>query len=202
MMPRVLSHDASETPSAVDAALETGQTLVFPTDTIYGIGGNPWDTGSLARVRALKGRPADQPFALLLPTRISIERYAVIDERLRRLIERLLPGPYTLLLPATRGAPPSSVRDGTIGIRVPDHPFFQRTLARLDRPLFGTSVNHHGEPALVDIDEIIDRFAAVDLVVTGPTGRSPSAILDLTRRPARLVRGELTRELQSILNEE
>jgi L-threonylcarbamoyladenylate synthase len=202
MMPRVLPHDDPEILSAVDEALETGKTIVFPTDTIYGIGGNPWDERSLERVRALKDRPAGQPFALLLPTRTSIERHASLDERLRDLIARLLPGPYTVLLPAAARAPSSSVREGKIGVRVPAHPFFQRTLARLDRPLFGTSVNRHGEPPLVDIDEIIDRVAAVDLIVAGPTGMIPSTILDLTRRPVRLVRGELPEELQSLLDEE
>ena len=201
MMPRVLPHDNPETPSAVDAALETGQTIVFPTDTIYGIGGNPWDERSLERVRALKDRPADQPFALHLPTRASIERYAALDGRLRGLIDRLLSGPYTLLLPGAPEPPSSVTRDGKIGIRVPAHPFFRRTIARLDRPLFGTSVNRHGEPPLIAIDEIIDRFAAVDLIVSGPTGMTPSTILDLTEKPLRLLRGELPRELRSLLDE-
>ncbi len=202
MMPRVLPHDDPETLSAVDAALETGKTIVFPTDTIYGIGGNPWDERSLERVRALKGRPVDRPFALLLPTRRAVERFAALDGRLRDLVERLLPGPYTLLLPGACGAPPSSVAGGKVGVRVPAHPFFERTLARLDRPLFGTSVNRHGEPPLADIDAIIDRFTSVDLIVTGPTGVSPSAILDLTERPPRIVRGELPQRLRPILDEE
>ena len=202
MIPRVLPHDDPETLSAVNAALETGQTIVFPTDTIYGIGGNPWDERSLERVRTLKNRSVDQPFALLLPTRASIERYAALDERLRSLIERLLPGSYTLLLPAAAEAPPSSVRDGRIGIRVPEHPFFQRTLASLDRPLFGTSVNRHGEPPLNDIEAIIDRFAIVDLIVTGPIGMSPSTIIDLAEAPPRLIRGERSPRLQAVLEEE
>jgi L-threonylcarbamoyladenylate synthase len=201
MMPRVLPHDDPEILSAVDEAVETGKTIVFPTDTIYGIGGNPWDERSLERVRALKDRPAGQPFALLLPTRTSIERHASLDERLRDLIARLLPGPYTVLLPAAARAPSSSVREGKIGVRVPAHPFFQRTLARLDRPLFGTSVNRHGEPPFADIDAIIDRFAAVDLIITGPTGMRPSTILDLTEAPARVLRGELPGSLRSLLDE-
>jgi L-threonylcarbamoyladenylate synthase len=202
MMPRVLPHDDRETLTAVDAALETGQTIVFPTDTIYGIGGNPWDERSLARVRTLKHRPADRPFALHLPTPTSIERYAALDERLRDLIERLLPGPYTLLLPAATGAPPSSVREGRVGVRVPAHPFFQQTLARLDRPLFGTSVNRHGEPPFASIDAIIDRFAAVDLIITGPTGMHPSTILDLTETPPSVIRGDLPDSLRSLLDQE
>ncbi len=197
MMPRVLPHDHPEIGFAVGAALETGRTIVFPTDTIYGIGGNPWDERSLERVRSLKDRPLDQPFALLLPACGAVEPFAELDRRLRGLVDRLLPGPYTLLLPAAAGAPPAAVRNGIVGIRVPDHPFFRRTMAALDRPLFGTSVNRHGEPPLVDIDRIIDRFAGVDLIVSGPTGTGPSTILDLTEDPPRPVRGELPRELRS-----
>jgi len=200
-MPRVLPYDDPATLSAVDEALETGKTIVFPTDTIYGIGGNPWDKRSLERVRALKGRPADQPFALHLATRTSIERHALLDKRLRGLIERLLPGPYTLLLPAATRAPSSSVRERKVGIRVPAHPFFQRTLAQLDRPLFGTSVNRHGEPPFAGIDAIIDRFATVDLIIPGPTGIRPSTILDLTETPPRVLRGELPGPLRALLDE-
>jgi len=199
MMPRVLAHDAPETRSAVDIALETGQTIVFPTDTIYGIGGNPWDERSLERVRSLKGRPADQPFALLLPQQIEVERYAVVDRRRSALVARLLPGPFTLLLPAAHEAPASAVRDGKVGIRVPAHPFFRQTLTR---PLFGTSVNRHGEPPLIDIDAIIDRFVVIDLIVTGPTHGTPSAILDLTGATPRLVRGELAPSLHDVLEEQ
>ena len=191
MMPRVLPHDDPETPAALLAALELGQTIVFPTDTIYGIGGNPWDERCIDRVRTLKGRSADRPFAVLLPTIASIERFAKLDDRLRCWIGRLLPGPYTLLLPAAPGAPDATTRAGVIGLRVPAHPLFEHTLAALDRPIFGTSVNRHGEPPLVDVDDIIDRFASVDLIVTGPTSASPSTILDLTHVPPHAVRGDL-----------
>ena len=202
MMPLVLSHDAPETAIALHAALETGQTIIFPTDTIYGIGGNPWDARCIERVRLLKHRRADQPFAVLLPSSAAIDRFAALDVRARRWVDRLFPGPYTLLLPAAPDAPAATTRDGTIGVRVPAHPFFQRTLAALDRPLFGTSVNRHGEPPLVDVDEIIDRFAAVDLIVTGPTAATASTIVDLTEIPACVVRGDLADPICSLLEQE
>jgi len=201
-MARVLRYDASEVPAAIAEALETGQTMVFPTDTVYGIGGNPWDERTLARVRDIKGRDATQPLALLLGSVAAAERFTRLDARLRALVARLLPGPYTLLVPAGTEAPPASVRDGVVGLRVPDHPLFTRTLAALGRPLFGTSVNRRGEPPLHDIEEIIDRFPGVDLILYGPTGRSPSTILDLTARTTRVVRGELSSAARAILQEE
>jgi tRNA A37 threonylcarbamoyladenosine synthetase subunit TsaC/SUA5/YrdC len=88
------------------------------------------------------------------------------------------------------------VRDGVVGIRVPSHPFFQRVMALLALPLFGTSVNRHGEPAMADIDQIIDRFSAVDLIITGPTGGIASDIINLATVPPRAVRGNLPPALQ------
>ncbi|MFC2077395.1 L-threonylcarbamoyladenylate synthase [Candidatus Bipolaricaulota bacterium] len=189
MMPHVVSHDAPNLDRQIEAALETGQTLIFPTDTVYGIGGNPWDEQVLDRVRALKSRPADRPFTLHLASVDAIERHARLDDRLRAAVDRLLPGPYTLLLPASHDAPASATLDGVVGVRVPDHPFFRTTMARLGRPLFGTSVNRSGAPPLCEIGEIIDRFKAVDLIVIGRVGAVASTILDMTSDPPRVVRG-------------
>jgi len=200
MIPTVLSCNHPDTAAAVDMALETGRTIIFPTDTVYGIGGNPWDTRTLARVCKLKGRDPTQPFTLHLGEVGTIGRFARLDKRLCQIVDRLLPGPYTLLLPAGPDAPPSTVLEGKIGIRVPDHPFFQAVIALLDRPLFGTSVNRHGEPPLDGIDVIIDRFSAVEWIITGPVGLTSSTILDLTTRPGSLIRGApLPAAIQQVL---
>jgi len=189
MNPQVIPYDDPQVTALVEEALETGKTLIFPTDTVYGIGGNPWDERTLERVRGLKGRTADRPFTLHLPTTATIERYARLDGLLRDVILRYLPGPFTLLLPASTGAPPSAVKDGLVGIRVPDHPFFTDVIARLGRILFGTSVNVSGEPPINDVAEIIERFGRVDLIITGPVGEHPSTIIDATVDPPRVVRG-------------
>ena len=187
MNPHVVRFDDSNLPDLIAECLETGKTIVFPTDTVYGIGGNPWDERTLARIRRLKRRPEGEPFTLHLPTVEGIEKFARLNDRLRREVRRLLPGAYTLLLPAREGAPPSAVKEGRVGIRVPDHPFFSEVIARLDRPLFGTSVNRTGEDPINDVAEIIERFSKVDLIITGPVEGSPSAIVDATVDPPRIV---------------
>jgi L-threonylcarbamoyladenylate synthase len=191
MTPHVVSLHDPEVPSLVQEALETGRTLVFPTDTVYGIGGNPWDEAVLARVRHLKARPTGRPFTLHLPRRSDVGRYADLGRVPLEAVDRLLPGPYTLLLPASVTSPRSAVRDGVIGIRVPDHPFFREIVAGLDRPLFATSVNRSGEPPLSDVNEIIERFPSVDLIVVGTVGTAESTIVDLTTGRPRTVRGTL-----------
>ncbi len=195
MIPTVLRDDDPRVSAAVLEALETGLTVIFPTDTIYGIGGNPWDDSAVAKVRALKGRELDQPFTLHLPSMQSLLRYAEIAERIRSAVATLLPGPYTVILPARSAAPACSVSRGTVGVRVPDHPFFSSVLALLDRPLFGTSVNAHGEEPLSGVDAMIDRFPSVDLVILGEVRGVPSDIIDLTVTPPRAIRGRLPASL-------
>lgn len=190
MIPDLVPLDHPELPRLVEAALETGQILVFPTETIYGIGGNPWDVGVVERVRKLKGRSAKQPFTLHLHATSAIPTLARVGSETQARIDRLLPGPYTLLLHATSAAPPSAVLDGVVGVRVPDHSFFSKTLSELKRPIFGTSVNRTGEAPLTDVNEIIERFPSVDLIVVGGVGSRPSAILDLTVEPPRVLRGD------------
>jgi len=199
MMPLVLSYDHPDTTAAVDMALETGQTLIFPTDTVYGIGGNPWDERTLNHVRRLKERTPDQPFTLHLAHISEIDVYADCTPEAKDIIHQLLPGPYTLLLPSGPKAPPSAVLEGKIGIRVPDHPFFASVLKR---PVFATSVNRHNEPPLSDVGDIIEGFTEVDLIITGNVSGESSAILDLTEKPYRVVRGILSESARAILEQE
>jgi len=198
MIPIVLSHDHSETAAAVDMALESGRTIIFPTDTVYGIGGNPWDERTLNHVRRLKDRGPEEPFTLHLCRVSEIEKFVRCEPDVTSVIELLLPGPYTLLLPTGPEAPPSAVHEGKIGIRVPDHPFFSSTLKR---PLFGTSVNLRNAPPLNDVAEIIESFTEVDLIVTGDVAGVSSAILDLTEVPYRLVRGTLSEDARRVLDQ-
>jgi L-threonylcarbamoyladenylate synthase len=199
MMPTVLAFNHPETASVVDMALETGQTIIFPTDTVYGIGGNPWDERTLNHVCRLKHRDRQQPFTLHLHNLADITRYAHCDAGAMHAIEALLPGPYTLLLPASPGAPPSAVFEGKVGIRVPDHPFFAHILKR---PVFATSVNRRNEPPLNDVAEIIEAFTEVDLIITGDVAGVSSAVLDLTQKPYRLIRGTLPQETAQALDQE
>ncbi len=194
MTPTVLRDDDPRAPATVLEALETGLTIVFPTDTIYGIGGNPWDDAVVAKVRALKGRTGDQPFTLHVASVPELDRYAVIPHRLRPAVNSLLPGPYTLVFTARPEAPPCSVLSGTVGVRVPRHRFFASVLPA-GRALFGTSVNAHGEAPLREVNEMIDRFPSVDLVIVGTVGGVPSDILDLTAVPPRALRGRLPESL-------
>ncbi len=175
-----------------------GRLLIFPTDTIYGLGCDAFNEQAIQRIHELKGRPTERPFSVHLGSIAEIKRYAVMSERQRELVEKLLPGPYTVVLDVAENAPPACVSDGKIGLRVPRSRSFRTISEAAERPLVGTSVNRSGEPPLIDIDEIIARFGThVDLIVTAdePMSHENSTVIDLTVEPPRALRGELPEEL-------
>jgi L-threonylcarbamoyladenylate synthase len=173
--------------------------LIFPTDTIYGLGCNAFHEEAIQRVYELKGRPPERPLSVHLGSVAEIERYAVISGRQWALIKRLLPGPYTVVLEASENAPPACISpEGKIGLRVPASRSFQMISEAAGRPLVGTSVNRSGEPPLTDVDEIIVQFGDdVDLIIATdePMSHASSAVIDLTAEPPRALRGELPQEL-------
>lgn len=193
---RVMKESDMQVYDAVGSLLETGGVLIFPTDTVYGIGGSPWDERALALVRRLKGRKNSQPFTLHLPSVEAIGRFAILNEKMRQVLDTFLPGPITFILPARDDAPAASIIDGKVGVRVPANPFFQAVMRKLDRPLFGTSVNRSGEAPLMSIDTMIEQFSVVDLLIEGNVGTGvPSAIVDLTGDHPRSLRGALPEDL-------
>lgn len=141
----------------------------------------------------------DQPFTLHLHHVSAVGTYAECSSAVLKIIQQLLPGPFTFLLPALPGAPRSAVLEGKIGVRVPNHPFFGSVLTQ---PVFATSVNQHNRPPLNDVAEIIEQFTEVDLIITGEVAGEASAIVDLTTSPYRLLRGTLPAAARGLLDQE
>ncbi|MFQ6117508.1 MAG: L-threonylcarbamoyladenylate synthase, partial [Candidatus Bipolaricaulia bacterium] len=130
-----------------------GGLIVFPTETVYGLGCAAQDREAIARLYRLKRREREKPLALHLGRVEDLFKYALVGERERRWIERLLPGPYTLILRAARDAPPVAVRGGKVGARVPASAAFQRIAAAAGVLLAGTSANRSGEPPATSPEE-------------------------------------------------
>jgi L-threonylcarbamoyladenylate synthase len=114
--------------------------VAFPTDTVYGLAVMP---GGEAKVHSVKGRPADLPLILMVAEAYQAEAFVIVDRRARWYMERWWPGPLTLVLPAA---------NGTLGVRVPDHPLALELL-RAVGPLLTTSANRHGEPPAMTAEE-------------------------------------------------
>jgi L-threonylcarbamoyladenylate synthase len=181
--------------------VQSGGLLIFPTDTVYGLGCDAFHDSAIQRIYALKGRSPERPFSVHLGSIEEIKRYAVVTKRQQARIEKLLPGPYTIVLDATPEAPPACVSaEGKIGLRVPKSRSFQLVYEAGEKPLVGTSVNRHGEPPLTDINAIVEQFGeSVELLVATdePMSHQSSTVVDLTVEPPKALRGELPNGLLS-----
>lgn len=89
------------------ALIRAGELVAFPTETVYGLGGNALDGEAVKKIYAAKGRPSDNPLILHFPSPEAVERAAFVDDRARRLMARFWPGPLTLVLPARDCASPA-----------------------------------------------------------------------------------------------
>jgi len=137
-----------------------GAVFIYPTETIYGIGGIYGCDGVRERIVAAKRRPADEPMLLVAGRRrLFDETDAVIHPAARLLASRFWPGRLTLVVPSATG-------EGFVGIRESDHPFLTALAGVLPQPLYSTSANLSGEPYRNDIDLITRIFTgSVDFVV-------------------------------------
>lgn len=169
-------------------ALAAGRLVVYPTDTLLGLGGRATDPRALDRLAEAKGRPTDLPVSVAVSSTEELEPLASLSAPGRRFARAHLPGPYTLLLPgsplARRSlAPGVAGPTGTVGFRVPDHPL-ARELARRAGPITATSANRHGEAPCRTLSEARAAFGDVVAVylrgAPRPSGR-PSRLIDLTR---------------------
>ncbi len=179
--------------------LRAGGVVVFPTDTVYGLGCDATNPSAVRQLFEIKGRPPEQPVPVLLAEPEEAEALAHVPAAARRLMAHFWPGPLTLVLPA-RGQVVDLVTagTGTVGLRVPDHPV-PRALVRACRfPLVGTSANTSGHPAPTAVPQVLsDLDGRVRLVLDGGRLRGrPSTVVDCTGdRPRVLRAGPIPMEL-------
>lgn len=171
-----------EDPSAQLKLVDTiknGGLAIVPCDTIYGFVGTVPVTEQ--RIHKIKGRDEGKPFLQLIGSVEELIQHTGITPD-----EKLLPywpGPLTLILPFPENS--------TTAFRVPANPFLADLLAGVKQPLYSTSVNRSGKPALSEIHNIIEEFEQeVDLIIDGGSlaGAKPSTILDVTSRPYTVLR--------------
>ncbi len=164
--------------------ISAGGSLIYPTDTFYGLGVDPGNRAAVERLFQIKGREADQPVLLLVHDSSEVRKWAdSVSVEAERLMARHWPGPLTLVFPAhPRVLPMLTGGTGTIGIRVPGNAVTRQLLAFLGQALTGTSANRAGQqPALTAPDALASLGDKVDLVLDdGPTaGGRPSTVAEI-----------------------
>ena len=145
--------------------LLAGAVMLYPTDTVYAIGCDLKSKSAIQRVRQLKQLSNTKPLTFLCPSLSNIARYAHVSDAAYRIMRRLIPGPYTFLLPATKLVPKlvQNPKRKTTGIRVPEHPLCQALLTILDSPVISTSARLPDPKDPTVAAEFGPRFSQADL---------------------------------------
>ena len=164
------------------SALERGEVIAYPTDAAYALGCDLENKKAIDRLQQLKGLAKSQRLSFLCSDLRNVSKYAVMHDRVFRVLKAFLPGPYTFVLEATREVPRViQSKRKTVGVRIPDSPVALALVEELGRPIITTTAARHGAAPLVDPAEIDDEFPGLALVLDGgPGGTEPTSIIDLT----------------------
>jgi|APFre7841882654_1041346.scaffolds.fasta_scaffold226168_1 L-threonylcarbamoyladenylate synthase len=185
-LPFTLSEDLSAAVKAVRAAVAVHGVTALPTETFYGLAVDPRDDKAVARVFALKQRPAEKALPVVGASTEQLAGLVCIPPLWRRRLEEVWPAPLTVVLERAGGPG----RFGSLAVRVPGHALLRRLLAEVG-PLTATSANRSGGKALASGDAVAAAFGGgVAVLLDGGVtqGGLPSTIIDGTVAPARLVR--------------
>ncbi|MDK2925444.1 MAG: L-threonylcarbamoyladenylate synthase [Bacillota bacterium] len=180
--------------------IRRGELVAFPTETVYGLGGNALDPEAAGKIYAAKGRPSDNPLIVHVAQPEEIKPLVrEVPEVAERLMERFWPGPLTLVFPA-RPEVPRRTTGGldTVAIRLPAHPVALAFIAAARRPIAGPSANLSGRPSPTTAEHVIaDLAGRIAMIIdAGHTGVGvESTVLDVTVSPPQILRpGGITLE--------
>ncbi|TFH35140.1 MAG: threonylcarbamoyl-AMP synthase [Anaerolineales bacterium] len=172
-------------------ALERGQLVAFPTDTVYGLGCDAFHSGAVERLYQSKGRGAEKAIPILVASLEQVNRLSLAgDERLTKIGKIFWPGPLTVIIEKNPDLPPLVSSEKTVAVRIPDHPVALALLGAWG-PMAVTSANLSGGPNAMDADEVLAQLdGRFDLLIDGgrSPGGSPSTVIDSTTYPMRVLR--------------
>ncbi len=174
----------------VDALTNNG-LIGYPTDTGYALGCDLYNTRGIARLYQIKRRPLNKPFSFICADLKNISEYAQVGNTAYKAMRRLLPGPYTFILEASRLVPKIlQTKRRTVGIRVPDHPIALELVKLLGHPIISTSAALPEEVPETDPYEIAEKFKAhLDIVIdAGVIPSAPSSIISFIEDVPEIIR--------------
>lgn len=149
--------------------IRTGGLVVFPTETVYGLGGDATNVNAAEKIYVAKGRPSDNPLIIHIEKPSDAEKYCITNEFYYRLAEQFMPGPLTVILPK-KEIIPHTVTGGldTVAVRCPAQPVARALIAAAGVPIAAPSANLSGKPSPTTAEHVIhDMMGRVDMVIDG-----------------------------------
>lgn len=168
--------------SAAKKAIQKNGLVIYPTDTLYGIGCNALSEKAVEKVYSAKLRERGKPLSIIVSDFEMLMRFCKISGKQKGMLHELLPGPYTFILPLKAPMPAAQAME--IGVRVPEHAFMRQVSKELSLPIVTTSANLSGKPDVAELSSL-DPFVAAtaDAIIDG--GRCSyaqgSTVIDLIR---------------------
>jgi L-threonylcarbamoyladenylate synthase len=164
--------------------LRKGGVIAFPTDTVYGLGADAFNSTAVERIYEIKNRPKHQQFPLLIA---DVKQMTALAEPISEIAWFLArwfwPGGLTLVLPKTDSVPAYLASGSTIAVRIPNHPVCLALIQHLGNPIIGTSANISGQPSALTAEEVGQQLGGkIDLIINGgqcPGGKE-STVVDVT----------------------
>ncbi len=177
--------------------IEEGGIAIFPTDTVYGIGCNPYNQESVRKIYEIKSRDFSKPLPVLVYSKEVAEKIAAFDEFSKKLAEKFWPGPLTIILRITDENLKRTLNvSDKIGLRVPNHKCTLELLKKCNF-LVGTSANISGDSSFTNPDEGLKNLQNYDIFIDGGIidSQSESTIIEIENKKIKILReGALSKE--------
>jgi tRNA threonylcarbamoyl adenosine modification protein (Sua5/YciO/YrdC/YwlC family) len=188
------SNNNPKTLDHIVSVLKHGGLIIYPTDTVYGLGCDFTNLKALQRIANIKGVKLDKSnFSFICSDLSNLSDYAKqLNSSEFKLLKRALPGPYTFILKSSKSLPHYFKKKKTVGIRVPDHPIAVSIVDLLGNPIISTSI--HDEDDVIeyttDPELIYEKWSGlVDIVIdAGFGGNEPSTVIDLSKDEIQIIR--------------
>lgn len=179
--------------------LNNGGVIIYPTETLYGIGAYATEASAIKKIYEVKERARGKPMIILVRDPGMLEEYCIVPEVIRKHIEKFVEEPITCIFSQKADLPTEvSAGSGKIGVRISSNPFVKQLFRYIDKPLVSTSANISGEENIHSFQEVKRLFDnKVDLIID--SGNLPhsngSTVVDITSEPPRLLReGDIKKE--------
>lgn len=172
--------------------IRSGKTVVFPTETCYGIAIDPTNQAAIDNLYKIKNRPHDKNISFIFKDIKQASMLAKINEQQEQILNKNLPGPFTFILESKADCP---IKQFTIGVRIPNFGFTRNLSNKLNIPYSATSANISGMPSCYKIEDFIDQIKSIngfypDLIVDAgelPENK-PSTVVDITKPSPLIIR--------------